>query len=58
MKCYLKVYELCSPALSLQDDEWEDVDDENENVSPKDTTLQNIIEAMFASSADYPGFIS
>jgi len=39
-----------------EDDEWEDVDDENENFSPKDTTLQNIIEAMFASSSDYPGF--
>merc|ERR1719378_106366 len=38
------------------DDDWEDVEDENENLSPKDRTVQGLIEAMFSPSSDYPGF--
>ncbi len=39
------------------DSDWEDVDEENEHakVSPKDLTVQGLIEAMFAPSSDYPG---
>ena len=45
-------------SITIQDDDWEDVDDERENGLAKDVTIQSIIEAMFASSSDYPGIIS